>query len=244
MSEQKRCLLEISVGSVEAAVAAQRGGADRIELCREQNVGGLTPSIETMKEARERVRIPIYAMIRPRGGDFVYSDDEFAEMRDEILLAQQLQMDGVVLGILTKQRRVDVARTRELVEMAEKMEVTFHRAIDETTDLLSALEQVVETGAERILTSGGKPTALEGAETIAKMVARARGRVVILPGAGISGANLQEAARRTSATEFHSGLSSALPYGSSDYRKIEKEVRKLAEQIARISQSQPMEEKN
>lgn len=225
-------------------MAAQRGGADRIELCREQNVGGLTPSIETMKEARRRLRIPIFVMIRPRAGDFAYSDQEFAAMRDEILLAQRLQMDGIVLGILTNQRRVDVARTRELVEMAEKMEVTFHRAIDETTDLLGALEQVVETGAERILTSGGKATALEGAETIAKMVARARGRVVILPGAGISGANFQEVARRTSATEFHSGLGSALPYGSSDYGKFEKEVRELAEQIARISKSQPEEGQN
>ena len=110
MSEQKRCLLEISVGSVEAAVAAQRGGADRIELCREQNVGGLTPSIETMKEARERVRIPIYVMIRPRAGNFVYSDKEFSEMRESIELAQRLEMDGVVLGILNAERRVDVAR--------------------------------------------------------------------------------------------------------------------------------------
>lgn len=244
MSEQKRFLLEISVGSLEVAVAAQRGGADRIELCREQNVGGLTPSSEVMKEARKRLRIPIYVMIRPRAGNFVYSDEEFAAMRESIELAQRLEMDGVVLGILNAERRVDVVRTGELVEMAEQMEVTFHRAIDEAADPLGAVEAIVETGAERILTSGGRATALEGADTIAKMVASARGRVVILPGAGISGANFREVALRTGATEFHSGLGSALPYGSLDYGKFEKEVRRLAEQITRISQSQPMERKN
>jgi len=227
MSEAKRYLLEISVGSVEAAMAAERGGADRIELCREQNVGGLTPSTEVMTEARKRLRIPIYAMIRPRAGDFVYSTEEFAAMREEILLAQRLEMDGVVLGILTKERRVDVARTRELVEMAEKMEVTFHRAIDETTDLLAALEQIVETGAERILTSGGKRTALEGAETIAKMVARERGRVVILPGAGIHAGNVRGLAQTVRASEYHAALSSVVADPAQDPEAFEGAVREL-----------------
>lgn len=227
MSEPKKILLEISVGSVKAAVAAERGGADRIELCREQSVGGLTPAREVMKEARERVRIPIYVMIRPRPGDFVYSNDEFAAMREEIVLAQLLEMDGVVLGILTKDRRVDVARTRELVEMAEKMEVTFHRAIDETADLLGAMEQVVETGAERILTSGGKRTALEGAETIAKMVARAKGRVGILPGAGIHAGNIREVARKIGATEYHAALSSVVANLAENLATFEEAVREL-----------------
>lgn len=232
MNESKRCLLEISVGSVEAAMAAERGGADRIELCREQSVGGLTPSSEVMKEAREKVRIPIYAMIRPRAGDFVYSTEEFAAMREEILLAQRLEMDGIVLGILTKERRVDVARTRELVEMAEKMEVTFHRAIDETTDLLAALEKIVETGAERILTSGGKATALEGAETIAKMVTRAKGRIGILPGAGIHAGNIGEVARLIGATEYHAALSSVVANPVENLAAFEGAVRQLAAALA------------
>lgn len=232
MSEQKRCLLEISVGSAEAAAAAERGGADRVELCREQSVGGLTPSSRMIQAARERVRIPIYVMIRPHAGDFVYSDQEFAAMRDQILLAQRLQMDGVVLGILTKERRVDVARTRELVEMAEKMEVTFHRAIDETADLLGALEQVVETGAERILTSGGKPTALEGAEKIAKMVTKAGGRVRILPGAGIHAGNIREVARTIRATEYHAALSSVVPNAAENLAAFEQAVRELATALA------------
>lgn len=231
-SEQKKILLEISVGSAEAAAAAERGGADRVELCREQNVGGLTPSSEMMREARKRLRIPIYVMIRPRAGDFVYSEQEFAAMREEIFLAQRLGMDGVVLGILTKDRRVDVARTRELVEMAEKMEVTFHRAIDETADLLGAMEQVVETGAERILTSGGKPTALEGAETIAKMVARAKGRVGILPGAGIHAGNIREVAGRIRAREYHAALSSVVANPLENLTAFEEAVRQLAATLA------------
>lgn len=220
-------LLEISVGSVEAAMAAERGGADRIELCREQNVGGLTPSGDVMKEARQRLRIPICAMIRPRAGDFVYSQREFRTMRDEIWRAQRLEMEGVVLGILTKERRVDVARTRELVEMAEKMEVTFHRAIDETGDLLAALEQIVETGAERILTSGGKPVAREGAETIAKMVTRGRGRVVILPGAGIHAGNVRELVQSIRASEYHAALSSVVANPAQNPKAFEDAVREL-----------------
>jgi copper homeostasis protein len=232
MNESRRCLLEISVGSVEAAMAAERGGADRIELCREQNVGGLTPSSDVMREARKRLRIPIYAMIRPRAGDFVYSTEEFAAMREEILLAQGLEMDGIVLGILTKERRVDVARTRELVEMAEKMEVTFHRAIDETTDLLAALEAIVETGAERILTSGGKATALEGAETIARMIAKAKGRIGILPGAGIHAGNIREVARKIGATEYHAALSSVVANPVENLAAFEGAVRQLAAALA------------
>ena len=208
-------------------MAAERGGADRIELCREQNVGGLTPSGDVMKEARQRLRIPICAMIRPRAGDFVYSQREFRTMRDEIWRAQRLEMEGVVLGILTKERRVDVARTRELVEMAEKMEVTFHRAIDETGDLLAALEQIVETGAERILTSGGKPVAREGAETIAKMVTRGRGRVVILPGAGIHAGNVRELVQSIRASEYHAALSSVVANPAQNPKAFEDAVREL-----------------
>ncbi|HKB97891.1 MAG TPA: copper homeostasis protein CutC, partial [Terriglobales bacterium] len=150
-------LLEISVATAEAAVAAERGGAHRIELCAELRLGGLTPGEELMRQAREQVRLPIFAMIRPRAGDFVYSTEEIAHMRRAIATAKRLGMDGVVLGLLTEDPRVDVQRTRELVKLAQPLPVTFHRAFDDVADLDAALEDVIETGAARILTSGGAP---------------------------------------------------------------------------------------
>jgi len=228
-----RYLLEISAESVEAAVAAKRSGADRIELCSELAVGGLTPSAELMMGTRAEVQIPVFAMIRPRAGDFVYSEAEYASMRASIKLAKQLQLDGVVLGILTPERRVDVHRTRELVDMARGMEVTFHRAIDKTADLLEAVEDVAQTGASRILTSGGRETALAGAEKIAEMISRTRGRVVILAGAGINPGNVAEVARKTGAREFHSGLSSVLARSAAG-EQIQAEVTRLAKELREI----------
>jgi copper homeostasis protein len=236
---KEKYLLEVSVETLEGAMAAERGGADRIELCGQLSAGGITPSAEAMMGTRANVAIPVFAMIRPRAGDFVYSDEEFTAMRLSIKLGRQFQMDGVVLGILTAENRVDVKRTRELVELARGLEATFHRAIDETADLPAALEDVVRTGATRILTSGGKRTALEGAGVIAEMVSRSRGRVTILPGAGISAENAAEVLRRTGASEIHSGLSSALPYASRDYVKFEEEVRKLANQLRAVHRSAP-----
>jgi len=211
-------------------MAAERGGADRIELCSEQDVGGLTPSGGLMAETRANVQIPIFVMIRPRAGDFVYSEEEFAAIGASIRLAKRMQMDGVVLGALTAERRVDVERTRKLVELARGMQVTFHRAMDETTNLLEALEEIIETGADRILTSGGKPTALEGVEMIAALVKKAQKRIVILPGAGIHPGNIGEIARRTGADEFHSGLSSVLGR-SADAARFQNEVRRMAERL-------------
>jgi copper homeostasis protein len=232
---RRKHLLEISVQTLEGAMAAERGGADRIELCGELSVGGVTPDPGLMLETFANVQIPISAMIRPRAGNFIYSDEEFAVMRTSLRTAYRLQLDGVVLGILTAERRVDVERTRELVTLAKGMKVTFHRAIDETTDLLAALEDVVRTGATRILTSGGKSSALDGAATIAEMVSRSRGRITILPGAGVNSENAAEVLQKTGASEIHSGLSSAMPYGSGDYKKFEAEVRKLAERVAAVS---------
>ena len=147
-------------------------------------------------------------------------------------------MDGVVLGVLTKNDRVDVERTRELVEFAKPMPVTYHRAFDEIADLHQALEEVIQTGAKRILTSGGARSAQEGTAALAGLIKVAGERIVILPGAGISALNVEQIAQRTKAREYHSGLSVVLPYGSKDYSKFEDEVRKLAGQIARISKAQ------
>ena len=216
-------------------MAAERGGADRVELCEDLSVGGVTPRAELLRGVRSQVHIPVFSMIRPRSGNFLYSGAEISEMRRSIADAKESGMDGVVLGILTKDRRVDVARTRELVELAKLLPVTYHRAFDEAGDLHDALEDVIETGAKRILTSGGAKSALEGSAVLAKLIEAAGERVVIVPGAGISSANIEQVARRTRAREFHSGLSTALPYGSNDYKKFEEEVRHLAAAIGRIA---------
>ncbi len=234
----RKCLLEISVESLEASLAAERGGANRIELCGNLSAGGITPSIALMRAVREHLSIPVFVMIRARAGDFVYSDAEFSEMRRSIAGAKESAMDGLILGVLTKDHRVDVARTRELVEFAKPLPVTYHRAFDEAADLRQALDDVVATGAERILTSGGAKSALEGAAVLAELIEATGERIVIVPGAGISAANICQIAQRTKAREFHSGLSTALPYGSREYKRFEEEVRKLAEQLARISGTQ------
>jgi copper homeostasis protein len=238
----RKYLLEISVETLEGALAAELGGADRIELCRNLSVGGVTPGSDLLRAVRAQVRIPIFSMVRPRAGDFIYSSAEFAEMKRTISAAKESGMNGIVLGILTKEGRVDVQRTRELAELARPLPVTYHRAFDEIADLHQALEDVIQAGAKRILTSGGAKSALKGGAVLAELMEAAGGRIVIVPGAGISGANIVEVARRTRACEFHSGLSAALPYGSDDYKKFEEEVRKLAEQIVRIIQSQTTRE--
>lgn len=225
-------ILEISVETVEAAIAAQRGGAHSIELCSDLSAGGLTPSAELIRSVREKVQLPIFVMIRPHASDFVYSDAEFESMRDDIASFKQLGVDGVVLGLLRRNRRVDIPRTRELVQLAQPLPVTFHRAFDEAADLHGALEDVIQTGARRILTSGGAPTAPEGAAALANLVAAAKNRVIIVPGSGINAANITQVAHQTRAREFHSGLGTRIPYGSSDYSLFEGEIRKMARVLA------------
>ncbi|HET8923238.1 MAG TPA: copper homeostasis protein CutC [Candidatus Acidoferrum sp.] len=231
-SVKTELLLEISVQTVEAALAAERGGAGRIELCSALEAGGLTPSGGLMLTTRANVQIPVFAMIRPRGRDFVYTEGEFGEMKRAIEVAKGTEMDGVVLGVLKKDRGVDVARTRELVELAQPLPVTFHRAFDEARDLDVALESVIDTGAARILTSAGAATAPAGIEKLAQLVKAAKERIIILPGGGINASNALYVAKQTGARELHSGLGSVLAYGQEDYQRFESEVRKLAEQSA------------
>ncbi|HXN51027.1 MAG TPA: copper homeostasis protein CutC [Candidatus Acidoferrum sp.] len=229
-------LLEISVETAEAAVAAERGGAQRIELCTELHLGGLTPGEELMRRVRELVRVPVFAMIRPRAGDFVYSPEEVAHMRRDIAAAKRLGMDGVVLGVLTTDRQVDVERTRGLVKIAQPLPVTFHRAFDDVADLDAALEAVIETGAARILTSGGAPTAPRGLGVLAELVAAACNRITIVPGSGVNALNILEVAQHTHAREFHSALGTRIAYGSYDCSLIEDEVRKMAHALAGMSE--------
>ena len=199
----------MSVESLEAAVAAVRSGADRIELCENLSVGGMTPCAALMRQAREQIAVPIFAMIRPRGGDFVYSAAEFEEMKRQIGLARAAGMDGVVFGILTRDRQVDVARNSVLVKLAAPLPVTFHRAFDELVDLVQGLEDVIAAGAIRVLTSGGAATAEAGCGELAALVRQAGERITILPGGGIRPANLRRIVRDTNAHEYHSGLSQA-----------------------------------
>lgn len=233
----KSRLIEIAVDTVEAAVAAEGGGADRVELCGDLSVGGVTPAAALLRAVREQIRIPVFVMIRPRAGDFVYSAAEFEEMKVSIVAAKGFGADGLVLGILKPDNRVDIQRAGELVSLAKPLPVTFHRAFDDTVDLPQALEDVVQTGVTRILTSGGAASALEGAENIASLVDAAGERIVIVPGAGINADNVLSVAATTRAREFHSGLSGALPYPRTDYAAFERGVRELVAKLRSLSQS-------
>jgi copper homeostasis protein len=197
-------VIEICAYSLADALAAQAAGADRIELCADASVGGITPSAGIIQTARELLHISLFVMIRPRGGDFVYSDAELAAMKRDIEFCRKLKIDGIVLGLLDSEHNIDRARTTELVAAARPMETTFHRAFDLTTDPGQALEEVISAGCSRILTSGHRPTAIEGATDIAKLLAAADGRITIMPGSGIRSTKLADLARTTGATEFHS----------------------------------------
>ena len=225
---QRRFILEISVESADAATAAERGGAQRIELCSDLSVGGLTPGNELFLAVRQQVAVPIFSMVRPRTGDFAYSGLEFAVMKEDIVRAKTLGADGVVLGILQSDQRVDVARTRELVQLAHPLPVTFHRAFDECRDEYEGLEDVLAAGAKRILTSGSAPSAVDGVWTLGELVKYAGERIVIMPGAGINAGNLKSLVEETQAREFHSGLSSVIERPVSSYEKFEEEVRGMA----------------
>jgi copper homeostasis protein len=228
-------VLEITVETTEGALAAERGGANRIELCGDLGVGGVTPSLELLRAATRHLNIPVFAMVRPRAGDFLYSAEEFTAMKQSIEEARQNGADGVVLGVLKPGGEIDVERTQELIEYASPLPVTFHRAFDESRDLQKSLEDIIQTGATRVLTSGGAATAPAATEILASLAKRASGRIIILPGSGINPSNIARVAKETGAREFHSGLSTALPYGSDDYQKFENEVRKLAEALATLS---------
>jgi copper homeostasis protein len=228
-------LLEITVETVDSALAAEHAGADRIELCAELNQGGTTPALAAMRKVHEDLEIPVFPIVRPRKGDFVYSDSEYAAMRRDIAAARDLGMEGVVLGILRPDHSVDVERTRELVEFAQPLEVTFHRAFDYAKDLLSSLEDVIATGATRLLTAGGARSAPEGMAALKKLVEAAGDRITVLPGAGLHAGNIAALATETHAREFHSGLGGILPYGSSNLTRFESEVHAMKRALRNLN---------
>ncbi len=196
-------VFEVCVDSVDAAVAAERGGAHRVELCSDLLEGGLTPSHGTLEVARKRLGIKIMSMVRPRGGDFCYSEAEFDVMRHDVAAAKALGADGIVLGLLNPDGTVDRKRTEELVAIARPLPVTFHRAFDMTRDPFEALDTLIELGVDRVLTSGQEPTVLEGIDLIAALVERAAGRIIVMPGGGITERTAPKIVRALKVSEMH-----------------------------------------
>jgi copper homeostasis protein len=199
----ERLVLEVCIDSVEAAIAAQEGGADRVELCANLLEGGTTPSAGAIQLARARVEIGLNVMIRPRGGDFCYSDVEFEVMKLDVELAKELGADGVVFGVLNQDGSVDVERTGALVELARPMSVTFHRAFDMTRDPHEAMDALIELGIDRVLTSGQESSVLEGLDLITDLVRKAGDRIIVMPGAGITERNAKTIVERSGAKEVH-----------------------------------------
>ena len=182
---------------------AQKGGAYRVELCAGIPEGGTTPSYGEIAVAREMLSIKLNVIIRPRGGDFLYSDVEHQAMLRDIEMAKKLGVDGVVIGCLTRDGEIDIERNKELVDAAKGMSVTFHRAFDMCKDPFKSLEQIISLGCERILTSGQQPTAIEGVSLLKELVEKADNRIIIMPGSGVNEDNIDTLAKETNAKEFH-----------------------------------------
>ncbi|MGE8281969.1 MAG: copper homeostasis protein CutC [Stenotrophomonas sp.] len=204
-----RYLLEIASNSAMSAVAAQQGGAGRIELFDNLEQGGTTPSAGTIGVARDALRIPLYVLIRPRPGDFHYGPMETEIMLRDIALCRQQGCDGVVIGALTEEGDIDTALCRELISAAGPLGITFHRAFDAARDLTSALEQVIGLGCERVLSSGGHRDAWEGRAVLAAMVQQGKGRITVMAGAGLNAHNIQDVALATGSTELHASAKQA-----------------------------------
>lgn len=221
--------LELIAFTIQSCIEAQAAGAHRIELCDNPGEGGTTPSYGFIKQARKNVNIHLFPIIRPRGGDFLYNDAEFEVMKYDVNLCKQLGCDGVVIGILTADGMVDKTRCKELVDLAYPMGVTFHRAFDRTNDLQQALEDVIEIGCERILTSGGFPNAMDGADVIKLLVEQAADRIIIMPGSGVRSDNLLDLMQKTGATEFHSSARTQKPSNMQFFgRNMREELKEVA----------------
>jgi len=195
--------LEIVVYNIESALKAQEGRADRIELCDNPGEGGTTPSYGTIENVRQNVNLDVFVMIRPRGGDFHYSNYEFHSMKRDIDQCQKLSVDGVVFGILNEDGTIDKKRCTELIKRARPLKVTCHRAFDMTRDPFEALEDCIEAGFDRILTAGQQAQAIKGVDLIAELIKKANGRIAIMPGSGVNENTVEEIVSRTKATEIH-----------------------------------------
>jgi copper homeostasis protein len=195
--------LEIVVYNIESALKAQEGGADRLELCDNPAEGGTTPSFGMIESVRQNVNLDVFVMIRPRGGDFNYSNYEFHCMKRDIYQCQRISVDGIVFGILHADGTLDKKRCKELIDKARPLKVTCHRAFDMTRDPFEALEDCIEVGFDRILTAGHQTTAALGADLIAELVKKANGRIAIMPGSGVNENTVEEIVRKTKVKEIH-----------------------------------------
>ncbi len=203
--------LEIAVFNIGSALLAAKAGADRIELCENPHDGGTTPSYGTLKTVIEKISIPVFPIIRPRGGDFLYSDDEFEVIKKDVQLVKELGFKGFVVGLLNQDGSIDVARTAILTELAGSLEVTFHRAFDRAKDPLLSMEDIIRTGCKRILTSGQVPNAFDNKELIKQLNEQAAGRIIIMPGSGVRSNNIKELADYTGVQELHSSARKLVP---------------------------------
>lgn len=210
--------LEIACFTLESAIIAQENGADRVEFCAAIEVGGTTPDFKTVQQAREKLAIDLYVMIRPRGGNFVYTDAEFQQMQADITALKQLNIDGFVFGILKEDKTINVEQNKVLVELAKPIPCTFHRAFDEVENAFEALEEVIGCGFKTILTSGQKPNVSEGMHRLAELISKVDNRIVIMPGGGLRSTNIEVIQQNTQAIYYHS---SAIIDGSETANAIE-----------------------
>ncbi|MCA6450937.1 MAG: copper homeostasis protein CutC [Chitinophagaceae bacterium] len=204
-------LLEICVFNTATAVAAEKAGADRLELCENYANGGTTPSYGYLKTVREKIQIPVFPMIRPRGGDYFHTADEIEIIRKDILLCKELGFEGVVFGLLNQDGTIDRDNTARLVEAAYPLEVTFHRAFDRCQRPLEALETIIACGCNRILTSGQEPKVTEGLALVKQLVDQADGRIIIMPGSGLNSSNVASIITTAGITEVHTSARIRVP---------------------------------
>lgn len=241
-------IVEIAAHTIESALAAQQGGASRVELFSDPSGGGVTPSAGLVAGIRKRISADLHVMIRPRGGDFCYSAEEFEAMLRDVEVAKQLGANGLVAGIVNPDGTVDSVRMRQLISAARPLAITFHRAFDMCKDLPAALEELISCGVDRVLTSGGETTAMEGIETLTKLVRIAGQQASIIVAGGINAGNVREIVERTGVREVHAGLRSPTPSpmqfrnprvqfgpGANEYERArvnQEDVRRLVETVA------------
>lgn len=251
MNSRLRIQFETAAHTIDSALAAQAGGADRVEFFSNPEEGGLTPSHGAISVVRERLSLPLLILIRPRAGDFCYSDDEFEAMQRDIGVAKELQANGIVFGILNRDGAIDQVRTRALVDAARPLDVTFHRAFDLTRDLPRSLEELISCGVDRVLTSGGEASAMKGIEKLSNLVRLAGNRIAIVAGGGIRAENVCDIVLRSGVREIHAGLRSTIPSpmefrnpkisfaapAAGEYGRVvvsESDVRRLANELRKL----------
>jgi copper homeostasis protein len=204
-------MLEVAIFNIESAIQAQAAGANRLELCENPNEGGTTPSYGTLRVVAKKISIPVFPIIRPRGGDFLYTNAEFEVMKNDIQICKELGYSGVVIGLLLPDGSIDKERTKLLVDLAAPMAVTFHRAFDRCKDPIQGLHDIIETGCKRILTSGQVPSAPDALDLLQTLVKEAGDKIIIMPGSGVRGNNIKNIKQVTKAKEFHSSARKVVP---------------------------------